>query len=235
MDHVEAKNQGDLRVVAGGGSGESWVVVDKPAGLLSTPGKGAEHDPKLADCVAARVHAMFPDAQGPLIAHRLDMDTSGLMVLGLTAAAQRALSMQFEGRHVEKRYVALVEGHALAPGETGAIVLPMRLDIDNRPRQIVDVVHGRHAITRYCAVAREALVTDGGTQKVMRVVFEPVTGRSHQLRVHAAQACGLGAPIVGDAMYGTGKRDRLMLHAQRLCFDSPDSGARVEALSEAEF
>lgn len=226
MDHADPQTQPALRVVAGGGQGATWVVIDKPAGLLSTPGKHALTDPRVADCVAARVQSMFPSATGPLIAHRLDMDTSGLMVLGLTPAAQRYLSMQFEQRTIAKRYTAIVEGRSLNPGDTGIIVLPMRLDIDHRPRQIVDMAFGKFALTRYACIAHEPLGT--------RLVLQPVTGRSHQLRVHAAHPLGLRAPIVGDVLYGT-PGPRLMLHAQTLCFASPDTGAHINVRSEPPF
>jgi tRNA pseudouridine32 synthase/23S rRNA pseudouridine746 synthase len=207
------------------GSGDGFVVVDKPPGMLSVPGKG----PEKADCVAARVRAMFPAASGPLIVHRLDMETSGLIVLGLTPDAQRDLSAQFERREVEKAYTAVLEGSV--PRDGGVIDLPLRLDVTNRPYQIVDLDRGREAVTRYRVVAREPDRT--------RVEFSPRTGRTHQLRVHAAtprERCGLGCPIVGDVLYGRGKPgDRLMLHASRLAFRLPGDGARVEFFSPPPF
>lgn len=240
--------QNDLRIVLedpGGG----WVVVDKPAGLLSVPGKGDE--PHKKDCVASRVAAMFPSATGPLIIHRLDMDTSGLLVLGLTPDAQRALSRQFEERRVKKRYIALLDG-IIEFADEGEVNLPIRLDPDHRPWQVVDGLHGRAALTRWRVLSREVDRT--------RVVFSPVTGRAHQLRIHAAtsrEAGGIGRCILGDVLYGSGYRgppppdatpppptgphgtlvpaERLMLHASYLAFSDPVTGRRIEASSPAPF
>ncbi len=204
--------------------GARFVVVEKPPGMLSVPGKG----PEKADCVAARVAAAFPDATGPLIVHRLDMETSGLMVLGLDPDAQRALSTQFERRQVRKKYVALVRG--LLARERGVIDLPMRLDPDNRPIQVVDYERGKPALTRYTVLAYETDRT--------RVEFEPETGRTHQLRVHSAHKMGLNAPIIGDTLYGGGGGDgaeRLMLHASELTILDPDTGGAREFRSPVPF
>ena len=213
---------------------DAFVVVNKPSGLLSVPGKGADKQ----DCVASRVRAMFPHASGPMVVHRLDMDTSGLLVVALTAEAQRELSRQFEQREVEKAYVALVAGGP--EREEGLIDLPMRTDIDNRPRQIIDFIFGKPSQTKYRVLERER----GRT----RVRFEPITGRSHQLRVHAAAAArvlrnddvwvegGLGCPIVGDALYGEkASAPRLMLHASELTITDPATGRRESFAVEAEF
>jgi tRNA pseudouridine32 synthase / 23S rRNA pseudouridine746 synthase len=227
--------EGPLRIVH---KGARFVVVDKPAWLLSVPGKG----PGKQDCVAARVAAMFPEATGPLIVHRLDMETSGLMVLGLDPMAQRELSMQFERREVDKAYVALLgepsgnvqvggaetlgaERAPLLPGESGLITLPIRTDIDDRPRQIVDFVHGKQAVTHWHVLAHE-------TDRV-RVRFVPETGRTHQLRVHAAAA--LKRPIVGDRLYGGEAAPRLMLHSALLSFIEPGGSRRAEFESGAGF
>ncbi|MEM1071500.1 MAG: RluA family pseudouridine synthase [Planctomycetota bacterium] len=183
------------------------VVVDKPAGLLSVPGRG---DAK-ADCVAARVRTAFPDASGPLIVHRLDMDTSGLMILGLDPAAQRFLSAQFERRRVEKVYTALVAGDVQQ--DQGLIDLPLRPDWPNRPRQIV-ADNGRASRTRYRVASREIDRT--------RLRIYPETGRTHQIRVHVADPRGLGHPILGDPLYSQAEQpgcdpvSRLMLHASTL-------------------
>jgi len=205
-----------------------YVVVDKPSWMLSVPGKG----PEKSDCVAARVAARFPEARGPLIVHRLDMETSGLMVLGLDTDAQRELSRQFEERVVEKQYTALLSGGP-APGtpdplgeaDHGEISLPMRADIERRPIQIVDRRQGREAVTRWRVLGREI--------DRVRVLFEPRTGRTHQLRVHAA--AGLGRPIVGDTLYGGESAERLMLHASRLSFLEPGTRTRVEFENRAPF
>lgn len=222
----------DLRVIHAAGR---YVVIDKPAGLLSVPGKGTDKQ----DCAVARVRAMFPRATGPMVVHRLDMETSGLLIVALDAEAQRELSMRFAAREVEKRYVALLEGVVAADG--GTIRLPLRPDVENRPVQIVDFVHGNEAITRWQVRAREVDRT--------RVHFEPLTGKTHQLRVHAAvppdaivlddgtRTGGIGHAIVGDVLYGTGLGDaapRLMLHAERLALTTPGEGWR-EFESPPEF
>lgn len=199
-------------------------MVDKPSGLLSVPGKGAQNQ----DCVVARVRAMVPAARGPMIVHRLDMETSGLLVVALDEQAQRELSMQFERRDVEKSYVAVLDG--IVERDAGVIELPLRPDIDNRPVQIVDHVHGRPATTRYRVLVREGDRT--------RVEFEPITGRTHQLRVHAATpaaAGGMGHPIVGDRLYGGPEAARLMLHAGYLAFREPGTPRRVEFRSPPPF
>ncbi|MBX3382077.1 MAG: RluA family pseudouridine synthase [Phycisphaeraceae bacterium] len=204
-----------------------YAVVEKPSGLLSVPGKG----PHKQDCVVSRARTLFPLATGPMVVHRLDMETSGLLVVGLTPAAQRSLSMQFEQRTPEKAYVALLDG--IIPHDTGEVNLPVRADIDRRPIQIVDHVHGRAALTRFRVLAREIDRT--------RIRFEPVTGRAHQLRVHAAtpvEQGGLGAPILGDVLYGRGitpDAPRLMLHACELSFHDPATGRRVAFVSPAPF
>jgi tRNA pseudouridine32 synthase/23S rRNA pseudouridine746 synthase len=174
---------------------ESLIVVDKPAGLLAVPGRGTAG----LDCVSRRVQTCWADAQ---IVHRLDMATSGVMVFARGSDAQRALSRAFESRQVDKRYVAVVQG--LVSGASGAIDLPMRADWPNRPRQMVDPVHGRASLTRWRVIGRDA------ANRTTRLMLEPVTGRSHQLRVHLA---AIGHPIVGDILYGGPAARRLMLHA----------------------
>ncbi|MDE3027038.1 MAG: RNA pseudouridine synthase [Paracoccaceae bacterium] len=181
------------------------LLVDKPSGLLSVPGKG-EH---LADCLITRAQRIFPEA---LLAHRLDRDTSGIMVFALTRHAQRALSLQFEERRTKKVYVARLWGE-LAP-KTGTVDLPLTVDWPNRPLQHVNHETGRPAVTDWRVVRHE-----NGTT---RVRLMPKTGRSHQLRVHMME---LGHPILGDPFYAKGPaRDfpRLMLHAESLRFNHPD-------------
>ena len=183
------------------------LVVDKPAGLLSVPGRGEDR----ADCLIARLRAAFPTV---LLVHRLDLDTSGVMVFALTPHAQRHLSKQFEERQTRKVYVARLAGR-LEP-KTGRVDLPLIVDWPNRPRQKVDHDEGRPAQTDW----RVMRATDDET----RVRLMPVTGRSHQLRVHMAQT---GHPILGDPLYATGAaadHPRLMLHAESLRFRHPDSG-----------
>ncbi|MDH3264260.1 MAG: RluA family pseudouridine synthase [Paracoccaceae bacterium] len=195
------------------------LVVMKPSGLLSVPGKG-EH---LADCLLFRIQAAFPEA---LLVHRLDRDTSGVMVFALTPAAQRHLGLQFERRHVRKTYVARVWGHV--QDDTGTVDLPLAVDWPNRPRQKVDHEQGRAAQTDWRVVRREA---DGTT----RLRLYPHTGRSHQLRVHMAT---LGHPILGDALYAEGAaRDfpRLMLHAESLRLRHPDGGKGMTFSAKCPF
>ena len=183
------------------------LVVNKPAGLLSVPGRG-EH---LADCLIARLRAAFPEV---LLVHRLDRDTSGVMIFALTPAAQRHLGLQFEKRQVKKAYLAWLWGE-MAERE-GRVDLPLIVDWPNRPKQMVDPVNGRPAITDW-----KVLKIDPGTT---RVRLMPLTGRSHQLRVHMA---ALGHPILGDPFYAEGPaRDapRLMLHAETLRLRHPDGG-----------
>lgn len=242
----------DLRIVR---RTDRYVVVDKPSGLLSVRGKG----PGKLDCVPARVLAMFPEATGPMVVHRLDMDTSGLMIVALDAAAQRDLSLQFENRKTFKRYAALLHGHlpmqhrntdhTTLTDDAAAwpiIDCPIRLDPDNRPYQVHDPVLGKPSQTRYRIIAHAWLTPPATAQApspaplpVTRITFEPITGRSHQLRVHAAfpeATNALGHPIVGDPLYGTeediaaaDRADalnlrpplRLMLHACTLGFTEP--------------
>jgi len=184
------------------------LVVDKPAGLLSVPGKGAH----LADCMIARVQRLYPEA---LLVHRLDLDTSGVMVFALTRHAQRHLGQEFETRQTKKVYVARLWGH-LQPKE-GRVNLPLIVDWPNRPRQHVNHESGKPAVTDWRVLRHDP---DGTT----RVRLYPLTGRSHQLRVHCQS---LGHPILGDPLYAEGPaRDfpRLMLHAESLRFRHPDSG-----------
>ena len=183
------------------------LVVAKPEGLLSVPGKGAH----LADCLLARVQAVFPQA---LLVHRLDRDTSGVMVFALTPHAQRHLGLQFEKRQVKKTYVARVWGQVA--GKKGTIDLPLIVDWPNRPRQKVDPVNGKPAETDWQVLRQDE------TESRLRLF--PRTGRSHQLRVHCLS---IGHPILGDPFYADGAaRDypRLMLHSETLKFRHPDGG-----------
>ena len=194
------------------------LLVDKPSGLLSVPGKG-EH---LADCLIARVQAVFPQA---LLVHRLDRDTSGVMIFALTPHAQRHLGLQFEKRMTRKTYVARVWG---VPAEkSGSVDLPLIVDWPNRPRQMVCHQTGKPAQTDWKMVKN-----DGETA---RLRLFPKTGRSHQLRVHML---ALGHPILGDPFYATGAaRDfpRLMLHSEELRFNHPQGGASTKVRAKAPF
>lgn len=200
---------------------ESLLIVDKPAGLLSVPGRGADKQ----DCLISRVQAEFPDA---LIVHRLDMGTSGLMVLARGKAMERALSILFQSRQVHKRYVAVVAGQVQP--EYGEINLPMITDWPNRPRQMVSFELGKPSCTRYRVLAYDAAAD------VTRVELEPVTGRSHQLRVHLQ---ALGHPILGDELYANpqlcAKAERLLLHAAMLSFPHPVSNESFCIRSKVPF
>ncbi|MEL7460718.1 MAG: RluA family pseudouridine synthase [Pseudomonadota bacterium] len=194
------------------------VVLNKPSGLLSVPGKG----PELADCLLSRLQAVYPDA---LLVHRLDRDTSGVMVFALTAHAQRHLGLQFEKRQVRKTYVARVAGEMTDP--KGEVDLPLAVDWPNRPKQHVDHENGRPAQTEWKVLKRG----NGET----RVRLFPKTGRSHQLRVHML---ALGHPVLGDPFYATGPaRDhpRLMLHSENLRLRHPDGGKGLSFRAPAPF
>ena len=194
------------------------VVVNKPSGLLSVPGRGAH----LADCLLTRVQAAFPDA---LLVHRLDRDTSGVMVFALTPHAQRNLSMQFEKRSTKKTYIARVFGQ-LQP-KTGTVDLPLIVDWPNRPLQKVCHETGKPAVTDWRVLKQ----TDSET----RVRLTPKTGRSHQLRVHML---ALGHPILGDPLYATGAaldHPRLMLHSEELRISHPESGKGMSFRAKAPF
>ncbi|MEC8294217.1 MAG: RluA family pseudouridine synthase [Pseudomonadota bacterium] len=194
------------------------VVVNKPSGLLSVPGRG-EH---LADCLISRVQAVFPQA---LLVHRLDRDTSGVMVFGLTPHAQRSLSMQFEKRTTKKSYIARVDGRIAE--KTGTVDLPLIVDWPNRPRQMVDHENGKEAITNWRVLKASDVET--------RVRLTPKTGRSHQLRVHML---ALGHVILGDPLYATGAaadHPRLMLHSEELRINHPESGKGMSFRAKAPF
>jgi len=202
---------------------DRWiVVVEKPGGLLAVPGRG----PGKQDSVAARVRHLVPWCIEQPAVHRLDMDTSGLMVLALTAEVHRHLSQQFAERRVEKGYLALLEG--MVAGETGEVRLPFRLDPTNRPYQVYDPIQGKMGVSGW----RRVEVRGGRTL----VAFTPETGRTHQLRLHASHPLGLGCPIVGDRLYGSGQPgDRLMLHATWLQFEHPATGQRMAFASAPSF
>jgi tRNA pseudouridine32 synthase/23S rRNA pseudouridine746 synthase len=206
------------------------LVVAKPCGLLSVPGRSG----LLRDSVQTRLRARYPAATGPLVVHRLDLDTSGLLVCAKDLATHAALQRQFARRELHKRYVAWVAGDVAATrGARGTIELALRPDLDDRPRQLVDSEHGKPALTDWEVVAR----ADGPRGPRTRVAFTPRTGRTHQLRLHAAHSLGLGTPIVGDRLYGTDAADesRLLLHAEAIGFTHPHTGAKVELTLPAPF
>jgi tRNA pseudouridine32 synthase / 23S rRNA pseudouridine746 synthase len=196
---------------------EALIALDKPAGLLAVPGRG----PDKQDCLAVRAQTLYPDAR---VVHRLDMATSGLLLMARGPHAQRQLGMAFAQRCVHKRYVAVVEG--VVPHAEGEIDLPLAPDWPQRPRQRVDPTHGKPSLTRYRVLSVDH--TLGRT----RLCLEPVTGRSHQLRVHLL---AIGHRIVGDTLYGAAPHERLLLHASELALEHPVSGATVRLQSEAPF
>lgn len=213
----------DFELVHGDGS---LLVLNKPAGLLSVPGRGEDKQ----DCLSSRVQRHYPDA---LIVHRLDMATSGLLLMARGIAMQRALGRLFECRQVHKRYIAVVDGYlaaAASPDGWGLIDLPIAPDWPRRPLRIVDAEHGKPSQTRW-----RAMKFDGASNST-RVELEPVTGRSHQLRVHMQ---ALGHPILGDALYAPAalqaKAPRLLLHACALRFEHPASDTLLSLESAPGF
>jgi tRNA pseudouridine32 synthase/23S rRNA pseudouridine746 synthase len=194
------------------------AVINKPAGLLSTPGK------EMTDSVFDQARELFPQAEGPLLVHRLDMATSGLMLIAKNKKAHELLQKQFLNKKIQKRYVALLDGHISK--DEGCIDLPLRVDLDDRPRQMVCYEHGKPALTKWKVIKRDKNTT--------LVYFYPITGRTHQLRVHAAHAEGLNTPIVGDTLYGQ-RNKRLMLHAEHIKFVHPGKGEVMMFRVEADF
>lgn len=194
------------------------LVINKPAGMLSVPGKGD------VDSVYQRLSILYPEATGPIIVHRLDMATSGLLLAAKTKEAHQNLQAQFKNRTIQKRYIALLEGEV--PQDEGEIRLPLCPDPLDRPRQIVSEEFGKPALTRYRVLER----TSGKTL----IAFYPQTGRTHQLRVHAAHPLGLHCPILGDELYGR-KAERLYLHAEYLAFTHPITSERIEIQKSPAF
>ncbi len=191
---------------------DAWLLVlNKPSGLLAVPGRGADKQ----DCLARRAQQRWPEA---LVVHRLDRDTSGVMVLARSAEVHRALGWQFEQRQVEKRYLAVVVGSPA--GDAGEIALPLRKDFERPPKHCVDCEHGRPAQTRWRVLVRQP--------DRARLELQPITGRSHQLRVHLA---AIGHPILGDPLYAppevVAMAERLQLHARRLSLTHPMTGERL--------
>ncbi len=200
------------------------LVLDKPAGLLSVPGRG----PEKQDCLSARAQHLYPDA---LVVHRLDMATSGLMVMARGTTVQRSLNQAFANRTITKRYIAIVDGHlAPPPGAWGVIDLPVMVDWPNRPRRVIDHPRGQPSMTRW------RVLSHTGPPDTTRVELEPVTGRSHQLRVHLL---ALGHAIVGDALYASPRvqamADRLLLHAGSLELRHPVTAHPMRFASTACF
>lgn len=216
LEHYQPPTEPYLRIIY---QDDAIVILDKPNGLLTVPGRLPEHQ----DSLELRVKRVFPTAR---IVHRLDMATSGIVLMALTAEAQKHLNLQFEKRVPRKHYIARVEG--LVQAQRGHIELPLRCDWPNRPKQMVCFDHGKHALTRFEVLERETDAT--------RVQLKPVTGRSHQLRVHMQW---LGHPILGDKFYASPKglkaAHRLQLHAAWLSFRHPTHQGWVEFNSPCPF
>ena len=207
---------------------DALLVLDKPAGLLSVPGRGDDKQ----DCLICRVQQLYPDA---CVVHRLDMATSGLLLMARGSSAQRQLNAAFASRAVHKRYEALVDG-VLTPSEPpdsdgwSAINLPIRLDWPNRPKSKVDMLHGKPSLTRWRVLSSHA------AKQITRLTLQPVTGRSHQLRVHLQ---AISHPILGDALYASeqvvAKASRLLLHATELELPHPNSQVPMRFFSPPPF
>lgn len=215
---------------------ENIIVVNKQSGLLSVPGRGEDKQ----DCIVSRVKRLFPDCINQPSVHRLDMETSGAMVLAFTEQAHKELNRAFENRLVQKKYEAYLDGileksdGMLSPkkGEkSGEIKLKFRLDVDNRPHQIYDEVYGKEGITLWqnCGVVIYKNPCTNQSKKVTKVIYTPLTGRTHQLRLVSSDIHGFNLPIIGDTLYGhCDKGQRLMLHAFYLSFNHPITGELME-------
>ncbi len=216
---------------------EAICVVNKQSGVLSVPGRGEDKQ----DCIESRFRRLFGQAVEIVqpATHRLDMETSGVMILAFTKAAHREMNRQFEAKEVEKEYIALLDGVLAKKGiaEHGTMELFFRLDIENRPHQIWDAENGKSAVTEWQILGVERYhAPDGSVRPATRVLFKPHTGRTHQLRLASADNHGFGVPIIGDTLYGhCDEGERLMLHAQKITFTHPVTGERMTIECEAEF
>ena len=228
-------------------SDSSIAVINKPAGMLSVPGKGAGKQ----NSAAARIRSLFPGCIMQPSVHRLDMDTSGLLVFALTAEAHRDLSIQFQNSAVNKKYIAVLEGKLdKRLGRSGRIELKFRLDPDNRPYQVFDPVQGKPGVSLWKIIDNVRSTERVNSPEQTRIEFTPLTGRTHQLRLHAAHPVnfisgmntgGLGCPISGDRLYGSSSDSeheagtRMLLHASELEFRHPLSGRKISFSSQPAF
>ena len=212
---VNLAEKQDLKIIY---EDAALIVVNKPTEFLSVPGKD------ITDSVYTRIKQKYPDATGPLIVHRLDMSTSGILVLTKTKEANTILQSQFINRTIKKRYVALLDGNITE--DKGSIKLPLRVDLEDRPKQLVDFKFGKNAETKWEIIKKENHKTS--------VYFYPITGRTHQLRVHAAHKDGLNTPILGDDLYGK-KENRLHLHAEFIEFSHPSTNKTISFTVAADF
>lgn len=212
---VQLQEKKELKIIF---EDDSLMVINKPCGLLSVPGK------EIQDSVYVRIKKMFPNATGPLVVHRLDMATSGILLIAKDIEVYKALQVQFVNRVIKKRYVALLDG--ILPNKKGEINLPLRVDLNDRPKQLVCNDHGKPARTKW-----EVIEVNNNKTKVY---FYPITGRTHQLRVHAAHNLGLNTAIIGDDLYGASS-DRLHLHAEKIGFNHPVTKKWIEFTEPVNF
>lgn len=196
----------------------SVLVVEKPANILSVPGKEIEYS------LASIIQKQFPNIEGPGLVHRLDFETSGIVLVAKNLSCYKALQNQFTARSIRKKYVAILQEPIAS--DNGKVTLPLRVDLFNRPRQLVCLEHGKNALTKYSIIKNKKTET--------RIAFYPVTGRTHQLRVHSAHKNGLNSPILGDSLYGTAD-ERLYLHAASLVFKHPVTNKKIEINSTVPF
>ena len=213
---------------------EYIVVVNKQSGLLSVPGRG----PEKQDCIVNRLKKLFPQCIPQPSVHRLDMETSGILVLALNEDSHRNLCKQFEEKKVQKRYIALIDGKLPEKfSKNGTMELYFRVDIENRPHQIWDEIYGKNAVTEWNWIDEEIYSSPDGTNRLCtRILFIPHTGRTHQLRLAAADIHGFGVPIIGDTLYGhCEKGERLMLHAKEITFHHPTSGEILHIVCDPDF
>ena len=207
---------------------EYLLVVNKPAGMLSVPGKNGQ------ESVQCLMRKRYPEASGPLMVHRLDMDTSGLLLVAKDEETHTLLQEQFEKREVKKRYIALLDGIVTTKNEKDFIRLPIRPDYDNCPLQMVDFQHGKSAVTRYEILGHTSHFIDGKEHSCTRIAYYPESGRTHQLRVHSAHPDGMDCPILGDPLYGQAA-NRMYLHAESLQFRHPQTNQHIQITKEAPF
>ena len=208
------------------------IIINKPSGLLSVPGRGDDKK----DCAESRVRNFFPQAPRQCAVHRLDMETSGILVLSLNAESHKKLNEQFAQGMVHKKYIALLDGILHGKPE-GRVELKTRVDLDNRPHQIIDNVNGKLGITEWKKLGVETV--ENASCKLTRIEFSPLTGRTHQLRLAAStpvEQGGLGIPIAGDSLYGKKEpHTRLMLHAAEIEFSHPVSGRLMHITCRPDF
>lgn len=207
---------------------EYIIIVNKPSGMLSAPGKSSSNS------VYSIIKEKRPYVTGPIIVHRLDMDTSGVLLVAKNKDVYIHLQKQFENHTIKKRYIALLTRVIAKDKNKGFIRLPLRPDYENRPLQMVDPILGKPAITRYEIIGQSSIEMNGTSQIFTRIAYYPETGRTHQLRVHSAHTDGLNSPILGDSLYGQAA-DRLYLHAEQLEFKHPVSGKIMRFKIEAPF